>query len=549
METMSELSSSSYGSSIINSQEGPNLELLSLSKLSTSLEKLLFSTSGNSYSDAEIVVENQIVGVHRCLLAARSPFFEELFSNDDISSVKPKYQLSQLIPRYGGVVGFEVLMVILGYIYTGKLKPWPFEVSTCVDEGCKHDACFPAIDYAVQLMYASFTFQMKEHVLVVQRRLLEFVDKALAEDVIPIIVAAYYCELSNLLSVCVDRLARSNLDNVTLEKQVPLEIYCRIKSSRLQYGPKPELEENAMVKRIHKALDWDDVELVKKLVSESDTCTLDDACALHYAAAYCDPKVVTELVGLGMADLNRRNSRGYTVLHVAARRKDPSVIVGLLNMGACVSDTTSDGQTAVRICRRLTRPKDYNEETLQGLECNKDKLCIDVLEREMRRTPLAVNVSFSNEVEADELLMTLHFFENRVAFARVLFPREARLAMEIAHASSTSEFSGNMTEVDLNEKTLTLVSRLQALRKTVETGRRFFPNCSEVLDNFLQDDMPDAFFLEKGSAEERKIKKKRFMELKDDVIKAFHKDKAQTNRSLSTSSASPKRRLSVLKKK
>ena len=64
---------------------------------------------------------------------------------------------------------------------------------------------------------------------------------------------------------------------------------------------------------------------------------------------------------------------------------------------------------------------------------------------------------------------------------------------------------------------------------SVENGRRFFPHCSEVLDKFLEDDMPDVFFLEKGSEEEQRIKKARFMELKDDVQKAFHKDMAENN--------------------
>lgn len=66
-----------------------------------------------------------------------------------------------------------------------------------------------------------------------------------------------------------------------------------------------------------------------------------------------------------------------------------------------------------------------------------------------------------------------------VAFARILFPREARLAMQIAQANSTSEFAGllasrgssaNLREVDLNEipseQIKRLLSRLQALQKT-----------------------------------------------------------------------------------
>lgn len=65
-----------------------------------------------------------------------------------------------------------------------------------------------------------------------------------------------------------------------------------------------------------------------------------------------------------------------------------------------------------------------------------------------------------------------------VAFARLLFPAEAKLAMEMA-ADSTSMHSGlsasrgssgNLREVDLNEtpsgRTKRLQARMQALRKT-----------------------------------------------------------------------------------
>ena len=70
-------------------------------------------------------------------------------------------------------------------------------------------------------------------------------------------------------------------------------------------------------------------------------------------------------------------------------------------------------------------------------------------------------------------------FSVPVALARVLFPREAKLAMEIANAHSTSEFAGlaaskascgNLREVDLNEipyeQVKRLQLRLQALQKT-----------------------------------------------------------------------------------
>ncbi|XP_028751944.1 regulatory protein NPR3 [Neltuma alba] len=533
-------------SSCTSHEQVANPENLSLIKLSGSLEKLLIDTEYD-YSDVDIVVEGKHVGVHRCILASRSQFFHELFKKGNDGSVKegkPKYLMSDLVPY--GVVGYEAFLVFLHYLYTGKLKASPPEVSTCVDESCAHDACWPAINYALELMYASSRFQMKELVLLVQRRLLNFVEKALVEDVIPILMAAFYCQLDQLQSHCIQRLARSDLENRTLERELPPEVFSEIKSLRRKVlaestpdAMEMEPSNERSVTKILKALDSDDIELMTLLLAESSV-TLNDAYALHYACAYCDPKIVKEVLNLGSADINHTNPRGYTVLHVAARRKDPTILVALLTEGACVSSVTPDGQTTVGICRRMTRPKDYNEIAERGKESNKDKLCVDLLEREMRRNSMSVNASDTSELTAYDLHVRLDYLENRVAFARLLFPAEAKVAMANAQQEST---------LDLNEtpsmRTRKLQLRLQALLKTVENGRRFFPHCSEVLDKFLDDDMPDIFFLEKGSEQEQRIKKQRFMELKEDVQKAFHKDMAETNgsgfSSVSSSSSSCKK--------
>lgn len=74
---------------------------------------------------------------------------------------------------------------------------------------------------------------------------------------------------------------------------------------------------------------------------------------------------------------------------------------------------------------------------------------------------------------------------------------------------------------------------------TVELGRRYFPHCSQVLDKFMEDDLPDLFYLEKGSLDEQKFKRSRFVELKGEVQRAFNKDKAELHRcGLSSSSSS-----------
>ncbi|XP_020271412.1 BTB/POZ domain and ankyrin repeat-containing protein NPR2 isoform X2 [Asparagus officinalis] len=535
-------------------EQSTNLEIVSLSKLSSNLERLLVDSDFDC-TDADIVVEGVDIGIHRCILAARSKFFRDTFAGGGNSEGKrPKYCMNELLPD-GGRVGKEAFMIFLGYLYTGRLKQSPPEVSTCVDPSCAHDACRPAVSFVVELMYASWMFQIPELVSLFQRRLSNFVDKALVEDVIPILLVAFHSQLNQLLSRCIQRVARSNFDNISLEKELPHEAVQEIKAIRKKSQADdsivpdmdPVLEKG--IKRIHRALDSDDVELVKLLLTESHV-TLDDATALHYAAAYCDSKVVAEILELGLANVNLRNNRGYTPLHVAAMRREPAVIVSLLDKGASASELTSDSQSAVSICRRLTRAKDYNTKTMQGQESNKDRICIDLLEREIRRNPLSGNEFTASPFLADDVHANLIYLENRVAFARIFFPAEAKLAMKIAQAEATSEFaglaasrsSGNLREVDLNEtpsvQNKRLRSRVDALMKTVGLGHRYFPHCSKVLDKFLEDDHPDLFFLQKGTPDEQRIKRMRFCELKDDVLKAFRKDKAVSGRSGLASSSS-----------
>ncbi|GJY35468.1 regulatory protein NPR3, partial [Tanacetum coccineum] len=370
------------------------------------------------------------------------------------------------------------------------------------------------------------------------RRLLNFVDKAVVEDVIPILVVAFHCQLQQVLSLCIDQVVRSDLDTISLEKELPFEVAQNVRSLRNnsqendEHTVEVESEGSILEKRIksvHKALDCEDVELLNMILNESKI-TLDEACALHYVVSYCDQKVAKEVLDLNRANVNLRNSRGYTVLHVAAMRKEPSIIVSLLNKGANASDTTHDGQSAVSICRRLTRPKDYHAKIEHGQETNKDRICIDVLEREIRRNPMKGDVSVCSSEVADDLHMKLLYLENRVAFARLLFPSEAKLAMEIAHAQTTSEFpgllgskgsSGNLREMDLNETPLVrnkrLLSRMEALSRTVEMGRRYFPHCSEVLDKFMEDELHEFCYMENGTLEEQDVKRTRYVELKEEV--------------------------------
>uniref|UniRef100_A0A0A9GEX6 NPR1/NIM1-like C-terminal domain-containing protein n=1 Tax=Arundo donax TaxID=35708 RepID=A0A0A9GEX6_ARUDO len=119
--------------------------------------------------------------------------------------------------------------------------------------------------------------------------------------------------------------------------------------------------------------------------------------------------------------------------------------------------------------------------------------------------------------------------------------------MRIAQADSTEEFAGitnfsKLKEVDLNEtptmQNRRLRERLDALTKTVELGRRYFPHCSDVLDKFLIEESTDLIFLETGTPEDQRVKRMRFSELKEDVRKAFTKDKAAVAAIASSASSS-----------
>ncbi|KAF0910031.1 hypothetical protein E2562_001272 [Oryza meyeriana var. granulata] len=558
METSTISFSSSSPLSPPPPQPAPHdLDAVSLDRLSKNLEHLLDPAFLNC-ADAEIVLATggggdpggAVVDVHRCIVAARSRFFYDHFSsapNPATAGEKPQLKLDGLVPG-GCHIGRDALVAVLGYLYTGRLRWPPREAAVCLDDavnGCTHDACRPAIDFVVESTYAASGFQISELVSLFQRRLSDFVNKALAEDILPIVLVASTCQLPDLLNQCIQRVANSNLDNHYLEKRLPDDIYAKVKEARMPDESHTSIldpEHEKRVRNIHKALDSDDVDLVGMLLKESPV-TLDDAFAIHYAAAYCEPKVLAELLKLDSANVNLKNSSGYTPLHMACMRREPDIIVSLIEKGAHVLERTQDGRDALTICKRLTREKDRSEKSEKCKERSKAYLCIGILQQEIKRKQFILEYQMSAEESIttpliiDNFHMRLLNLENRVAFARIFFPSEAKLVMRIAQADSTEEFAGitsanfsKLKEVDLNEtptmQNKRLRERLDALTKTVELGRRYFPHCSDVLDKFLNEESTDLFFLESGTTEDQQTKRMRFSELREDVRKAFTKDKA-----------------------
>ncbi|KAK9043884.1 hypothetical protein V6N11_072208 [Hibiscus sabdariffa] len=55
---------------------------------------------------------------------------------------------------------------------------------------------------------------------------------------------------------------------------------------------------------------------------------------IYYVVAYCDAKTTIKMIDLGLDNVNHMNLRGYMVLHVAAMRKEPKIIVSLSTKGA-----------------------------------------------------------------------------------------------------------------------------------------------------------------------------------------------------------------------
>ncbi|KAJ0030137.1 hypothetical protein Pint_13414 [Pistacia integerrima] len=513
-----------------SSSEHLNTDISAFRLLSRNLESIFESQDFDFYSDAKIVLSSgREVSVHRCILSARSPFFKNVFCGKQKGA---KFEVKELVRDYD--VSFDSLVAVLDYLYTGKVRALPKGVCACVDDGCSHVGCRPAVDFMVQVLYVSFTFQAPELVTLYQRHLLDILDKVAADDILVVLFVADKCGkgCENLLARSIEIIVKSDVDTVTLDKALPQHIVKQIMDSHS-----------------------DDVELVRMLLKEAQS-NLDDAYALHYAVAYCDAKTTTELLDLGLADVNHRNSRGYTVLHVAAMRKEPKIIVSLLTKGARPSDLTLDGRKALEISKRLTKAADYLTTTEEGKSSPKDRLCIEILEQAERRDPLLGEASLSLAMAGDDLRMKLLYLENRVGLAKLLFPMEAKVVMDIAHVDETSEFTldvikyknmaaAHRTTVDLNEAPFKIqeehLNRFKALSRTVELGKRFFPRCSEVLNKIMDaDDLTQLACIGNDTPDERFLKRTRYKELQEVLCQAFNQDKEEFDRSAISSSSSSK---------
>ncbi|CAN0830648.1 BTB/POZ domain and ankyrin repeat-containing protein NPR1 [Linum grandiflorum] len=101
------------------------------------------------------------------------------------------------------------------------------------------------------------------------------------------------------------------------------------------------------------------------------------------------------------------------VLHIAAMRKEPKIIVSLLTKGARPCALTSDGRKALQIAKRLTRAADYRKNSTTDEASSQERLCIEILEHAERRSPLLGKASVSLALAGDDVRSKLLYLENR----------------------------------------------------------------------------------------------------------------------------------------
>lgn len=141
-------------------------DVAALQLLSKNLESLFDSSDSDSfYSDAKIALSSgREIPVHRCILSARSSVFRTVFSG--LTERGAKFELKELARDYE--IGYDSLVAVLSYLYTGRVRPLPKDVCLCVDDDCSHVACRPAVDFIAEVLYAAFILQVSELIALYQ---------------------------------------------------------------------------------------------------------------------------------------------------------------------------------------------------------------------------------------------------------------------------------------------------------------------------------------------------------------------------------------------
>ncbi|XP_057787375.1 BTB/POZ domain and ankyrin repeat-containing protein NOOT2-like [Salvia miltiorrhiza] len=360
---------------------------------SLSLDYLNLLINGQAFSDVTFSVEGRLIHAHRCILAARSLFFRKFFCGPD-SGPDPLRagQGRQVIPVNS--VGYEVFLLMLQFLYSGQVSVVPQKHEprpNCGERGCWHTHCSSAIDLAVDTLSAARSFGVEQLASLTQKQLTSMVEKASIEDVMKVLIAARNQDMQQLWSTCSHLVAKSGLPSEILAKHLPIDVVAKIEELRLKssLSRRPihhhdqlcDLEEQK-IRRMRRALDSSDVELVKLMVM-GEGLNLDEVLALHYAVENCSREVVKALLELGAADVNlRAGPAGKTPLHIAAEMVSPDMVAVLLDHHADPTCRTVDGVTPLDVLRTLTSDFLFKGAVpgLNHIEPNKLRLCLELVQ-------------------------------------------------------------------------------------------------------------------------------------------------------------------------
>ncbi|XP_041999569.1 BTB/POZ domain and ankyrin repeat-containing protein NOOT2-like isoform X1 [Salvia splendens] len=387
---------------------------------SLSLDYLNLLINGQAFSDVTFSVEGRLIHSHRCILAARSAFFRKFFCGPD-SALDPlrSGQARQVIPVNS--VGYEVFLLMLQFLYSGQASVVPQKHEprpNCGERGCWHTHCSSAVDLAVDTLAAARSFGVEQLALLTQKQLTSMVEKASIEDVMKVLIAARNHDMQQLWSTCSHLVAKSGLPSEILAKHLPMDVVSKIEDLRLKssLSRRPILPshhhlcaaadlEEQKIRRMRRALDSSDVELVKLMVM-GEGLNLDEVLALHYAVENCSREVVKALLELGAADVNlRAGPAGKTPLHVAAEMVSPDMVAVLLDHHADPTCRTVDGVTPLDVLRTLTSDFLFKGAVpgLNHVEPNKLRLCLELVQS-------AVMVITREEGNASEPPCTIPIF-------------------------------------------------------------------------------------------------------------------------------------------
>ncbi|KAI4330536.1 hypothetical protein MLD38_028815 [Melastoma candidum] len=386
---------------------------------SLSLDYLNLLINGQAFSDVTFSVEGRLVHAHRCILAARSLFFRKFFcgSADSPSSsscpatsdpsVAMASQMGPASPRSSGVipvnsVSYKVFLLVLQFLYSGQVSIVPQkheQQPNCGERGCWHTHCTTAVDLALDTLAAARSFGVEQLALLTEKQLAGMVEKASIEDVMKVLIASRKQDMHLLWTTCSHLVAKSGLPPEVLPKHLPIDIIAKIEELRLKSSlarrssiapPHPPHDlvtgiitlEDQKIRRMRRALDSSDVELVKLMVM-GEGLNLDEALALHYAVENCSREVVKALLELGAADVNYpAGPMGKTPLHMASEMISPDMVSVLLDHHADPNVCTVDGITPLDILRTLTSDFLFKGAVpgLTHLEPNKLRLCLELVQ-------------------------------------------------------------------------------------------------------------------------------------------------------------------------